>query len=267
MAAKYELDRNRRVPTGLYGWRKRLLYLAVILLLCLILVNFGLTIWILSVLRFNIHGVGSLRFSGDDLIVEGTAEFLQGINTGVVSGNGMEPVVISSGSSVLIQVANSSINVSQDSIEIVSDKFDVGNELSVTNESVTFHSKVDVPAGAYIGNVSADRIESRPGEDLKISSFGNKLSIEAETVEISSAVGDVSLQAANAINLMSVSGDISLTSQTVILSNLPVVTPSLHVTSPVNTNIMEVCVCAGTKQVFLLPAHLNLSCAAGDYCA
>ena len=267
MAAKYQLDRNQRVPTGLYGWKKRFMYLAVILLLCLILVNLGLTIWILSVLRFNVHGVGSLRFSGDDLVVEGAAEFLQGIITGSVSGNGSEPLVIRSGSSVIIQVANNTINVSQDSIEIITEKFDVGNELSVTNGTVTFHSKVNMTGGAFTQNLSAVRIESKPEEDLIIGSFGDGLFIEGETVEISSAIGNISIRADDTITLMSANGNISFDSQNVILSNLPIVNPSLDNTAQVNMNVMEVCVCADSKKVFLLPAYLNLNCSAGDYCA
>ena len=41
-------------PIGLYGWRKRCLYLVIVLLVVVILVNLGLTIWILVVLDFNV---------------------------------------------------------------------------------------------------------------------------------------------------------------------------------------------------------------------
>ncbi len=41
-------------PVGLYGWRKRCLYLLVLLLMVIIVVNLGLTVWILVVLDFNI---------------------------------------------------------------------------------------------------------------------------------------------------------------------------------------------------------------------
>ena len=49
-------------PTGIYGWRKRCLYLLVLLLLVIILVNLGLTIWIMVVLDFNIVRKESLQF-------------------------------------------------------------------------------------------------------------------------------------------------------------------------------------------------------------
>lgn len=44
---------NTNNPIGLYGWRKRCLYLLILLLVVVILVNLGLTIWILVVLDFN----------------------------------------------------------------------------------------------------------------------------------------------------------------------------------------------------------------------
>jgi hypothetical protein len=41
-------------PIGLYGWRKRCLYFVIVLVVVLMLVNLGLTIWILVVLDFNV---------------------------------------------------------------------------------------------------------------------------------------------------------------------------------------------------------------------
>lgn len=38
---------------GIYGWRKRCLYLFVLLLIIILMVNLGLTIWILRVMWFN----------------------------------------------------------------------------------------------------------------------------------------------------------------------------------------------------------------------
>ena len=46
-------------PIGIYGWRKRCLYFFLLLLAVIIIVNLGLTIWILVVLNFNVvsHGL------------------------------------------------------------------------------------------------------------------------------------------------------------------------------------------------------------------
>lgn len=39
---------------GIYGWRKRCLYLLVLLLLCTVIINFALTVWILRVMDFSV---------------------------------------------------------------------------------------------------------------------------------------------------------------------------------------------------------------------
>lgn len=38
---------------GIYGWRKRCLYLFVLLLIIILIVNLALTVWILRVMWFN----------------------------------------------------------------------------------------------------------------------------------------------------------------------------------------------------------------------
>ncbi|CAI5694104.1 unnamed protein product [Oreochromis niloticus] len=62
---------------GIYGWRKRCLYLFVLLLIVILVVNFALTIWILRVMWFNTEGMGLLQVHGDGVKLEdGESEFL-----------------------------------------------------------------------------------------------------------------------------------------------------------------------------------------------
>nr|XP_009684856.1 PREDICTED: gamma-sarcoglycan isoform X1 [Struthio camelus australis]XP_009684857.1 PREDICTED: gamma-sarcoglycan isoform X1 [Struthio camelus australis]XP_009684859.1 PREDICTED: gamma-sarcoglycan isoform X1 [Struthio camelus australis]XP_009684860.1 PREDICTED: gamma-sarcoglycan isoform X1 [Struthio camelus australis]XP_009684861.1 PREDICTED: gamma-sarcoglycan isoform X1 [Struthio camelus australis]XP_009684862.1 PREDICTED: gamma-sarcoglycan isoform X1 [Struthio camelus australis] len=61
---------------GIYGWRKRCLYLFVLLLLIILVVNFALTIWILKVMWFSPTGMGHLRVTKEGLRLEGESEFL-----------------------------------------------------------------------------------------------------------------------------------------------------------------------------------------------
>ncbi|XP_020921114.1 gamma-sarcoglycan isoform X2 [Sus scrofa] len=61
---------------GIYGWRKRCLYLFVLLLLILLLVNLALTIWILRVMWFSPAGMGHLQVKQEGLRLEGDSEFL-----------------------------------------------------------------------------------------------------------------------------------------------------------------------------------------------
>lgn len=48
---------------GIYGWRKRCLYLFVLLLIVVLVVNFALTVWILRVMWFNTVSMWHLYFS------------------------------------------------------------------------------------------------------------------------------------------------------------------------------------------------------------
>ncbi|CAH1398540.1 unnamed protein product [Nezara viridula] len=38
---------------GIYGWRKRCLYLLILTLLVLVVLNLALTLWVLKVMEFN----------------------------------------------------------------------------------------------------------------------------------------------------------------------------------------------------------------------
>lgn len=44
---------------GIYGWRKRCLYLFVLILLVIMVINMALTIWIVRVMWFNTVCVGT----------------------------------------------------------------------------------------------------------------------------------------------------------------------------------------------------------------
>ena len=41
---------------GIYGWRKRCLYLFILLMMVIMVVNLALTIWILKVMDFSVVG-------------------------------------------------------------------------------------------------------------------------------------------------------------------------------------------------------------------
>ncbi|KAJ8400345.1 hypothetical protein AAFF_G00397280 [Aldrovandia affinis] len=61
---------------GIYGWRKRCLYLFILILIVILTVNFALTIWILRVMWFNSEGMGLLQVNADGLKLDGESEFL-----------------------------------------------------------------------------------------------------------------------------------------------------------------------------------------------
>lgn len=42
------------VKIGIYGWRKRCLYLLILILMFMMIINFVLTLWVLKVMDFNL---------------------------------------------------------------------------------------------------------------------------------------------------------------------------------------------------------------------
>ena len=55
-----EIDWNNQDPTaviysiGIYGWRKRLVYFLILLIMVITIVNLSLVIWIMRVMDFNL---------------------------------------------------------------------------------------------------------------------------------------------------------------------------------------------------------------------
>lgn len=64
-----DIDYQRHDPVniiykiGIYGWRKRCLYLLVLIVTVVTIINLSLTIWIMHVMNFNLVSVLSSIFS------------------------------------------------------------------------------------------------------------------------------------------------------------------------------------------------------------
>lgn len=52
-------------PVGIYGWRKYCLYATVLVLLCLVIINMGLIVYLWRILDVNSSGAGALHFSSN----------------------------------------------------------------------------------------------------------------------------------------------------------------------------------------------------------
>lgn len=53
---------NRKFRVGLYGWRKRCLYLLILGLLIMVVINLSLTLWVLKVMEFSTVSVTHFVF-------------------------------------------------------------------------------------------------------------------------------------------------------------------------------------------------------------
>uniref|UniRef100_A0A087YEU4 Gamma-sarcoglycan n=1 Tax=Poecilia formosa TaxID=48698 RepID=A0A087YEU4_POEFO len=97
---------------GIYGWRKRCLYLFVLLLIVILVVNFALTIWILRVMWFNAEGMGLLQVHPDGVkLDEGESEFLFPVYAQEIHSREDTPLVVHSSENVSLNARNENGNV------------------------------------------------------------------------------------------------------------------------------------------------------------
>uniref|UniRef100_A0A3B5M771 Gamma-sarcoglycan n=1 Tax=Xiphophorus couchianus TaxID=32473 RepID=A0A3B5M771_9TELE len=97
---------------GIYGWRKRCLYLFVLLLIVILVVNFALTIWILRVMWFNAEGMGLLQVHPDGVkLEEGESEFLFPVYAQEIHSREDTPLVVHSSENVSLNARHENGNV------------------------------------------------------------------------------------------------------------------------------------------------------------
>ncbi|XP_013931299.1 PREDICTED: gamma-sarcoglycan [Thamnophis sirtalis] len=113
---------------GIYGWRKRCLYLFLLLLIIILVVNLALTIWILKVMWFSTAGMGYLQVNSDGLRLEGESEFLYPLHAKEIHSRKDSPLLLQSSHNVTLNARNSDGNVT--------------GRLSVDLDMVQFHSQL-----------------------------------------------------------------------------------------------------------------------------
>ncbi|XP_062959235.1 gamma-sarcoglycan isoform X1 [Cynocephalus volans] len=119
---------------GIYGWRKRCLYLFVLLLLVILVVNFALTIWILKVMWFSPTGMGHLHVTQDGLRLEGESEFLFPLYAKEIHSRVDSSLLLQSTQNVTVNARNSEgevtgrLKVGPKMVEVQSQQFQINSK-------------------------------------------------------------------------------------------------------------------------------------------
>eukprot|EP00075_Anas_platyrhynchos_P035696 XP_027324949.1 gamma-sarcoglycan isoform X1 [Anas platyrhynchos] len=119
---------------GIYGWRKRCLYLFVLLLLIILVVNFSLTIWILKVMWFSPTGMGHLRVTKEGLRLEGESEFLFPLYAKEIHSRVDSSLLLQSTHNVTVNARNSNgevtgrLNVGPKMVEFHGQQFQINSK-------------------------------------------------------------------------------------------------------------------------------------------
>ncbi|XP_014884063.1 gamma-sarcoglycan [Poecilia latipinna] len=264
---------------GIYGWRKRCLYLFVLLLIVILVVNFALTIWILRVMWFNAEGMGLLQVHPDGVkLDEGESEFLFPVYAQEIHSREDTPLVVHSSENVSLNARNENGNVTGRTS--VGPKEAQGHThsmlLNSPNDNMLFSAdgeqtvigpdklRVTGPEGAlFQHSVEVPLLKSELLKDLKLECPTRSVTMDApKGVHLKALAGNIEAASNMDVILQSTSGLLVLDAETVRMPSLPL---SKGGVSGNTQDLFEVCVCHSGK-LFLSKAGRTSTCSENQDC-
>lgn len=264
---------------GIYGWRKRCLYLFVLLLIIILVINFALTIWILRVMWFNTEGMGLLQVHPDEVKLEnGESEFLLPIYAEEIHSREDTPLLVHSLENVTL--------TSRDEYGNITGRIYVGPKeaqghtenllINSHNDNMLFTAdgdqavigpdklRITGPEGAlFQHSVETPLLRSELSNDLKLESPTRSLSMDApKGVHMKALAGDIEAFSNMDIILQSSIGLLVLDAERVYMPSLPA---SKGGVSGNAQGLYEVCVCPSGK-LFLSKAGVTSTCSENQEC-
>ncbi|XP_026155027.1 gamma-sarcoglycan [Mastacembelus armatus] len=264
---------------GIYGWRKRCLYLFVLLLIIILVVNFALTIWILRVMWFNTEGMGLLQVHSDGVKLEdGESEFLFPVYAQEIHSRDDTSLLVHSLENVSLNARDENGDVTgRTSVGPKEAQGHVRNLLiNSHNDNMLFTAdgdqavigpdklRVTGPEGAlFQHSVEVPLLRSEPFKDLRLESPTRSLSMDApKGVHIKALAGNIEAASNMDVILQSSVGLLVLDAQMVRMPSLPV---SKEGVPGYAENLYEVCVCPSGK-LFLSKAGVTSTCSDNQDC-
>ncbi|XP_076184213.1 gamma-sarcoglycan isoform X1 [Aptenodytes patagonicus] len=257
---------------GIYGWRKRCLYLFVLLLLIILVVNFSLTIWILKVMWFSPTGMGHLRVTKEGLRLEGESEFLFPLYAKEIHSRVDSSLLLQSTHNVTVNARNSNgevtgrLNVGPKMVEFHGQQFQInskdGKPLFTVDENEvvigTDKLRVTGPEGAlFEHSVETPLVKAEAFKQLRLESPTRSLSMDAPRgININAQAGNIEALSQMDIKLHSSDGVLLLDAETVRLPKLPEGTRG---GSSISQGLYEICVCPDGK-LYLSVAGVGSTC-------
>ncbi|XP_041851742.1 gamma-sarcoglycan isoform X2 [Melanotaenia boesemani] len=264
---------------GIYGWRKRCLYLFVLLLIVILVVNFALTIWILRVMWFNTEGMGLLQVHHDGVkLEEGESEFLFPVYAEEIHSREDSSLVASSSENVSLNARNENGDVTG-RISVVPKEAQGHTQnllINSHNGNMLFSAdgdqtvigpdklRVTGPEGAlFQHSVEVPQLKSEVLKDLKLECPTRSLNMNApKGVHIKALAGNIEAASNMDVILQSSVGLLVLDAETVRMPSLPL---SEEGVSGNAQGLYEVCVCPSGK-LFLSKAGRTSTCSDNQEC-
>ncbi|XP_077396737.1 gamma-sarcoglycan [Festucalex cinctus] len=265
---------------GIYGWRKRCLYLFVLLLIIILVVNLALTIWIFRVMWFNSEGMGLLQVHSDGVkLDQGESEFLLPLYAEEIHSREDSPLLVHSDTEKVYLNA-------RDGNGDVRGRMSVGPKqteghtpnmlISSTNDNMLFAAdgkqavigpdklRITGPEGAlFQHSVEVPLLKSELFKDLRLESPTRSLTMDApKGVHLKALAGNIEAASNMDVILQSSVGLLVLDAETVRMANLP---QSQGGVSGNAEGLFEVCVCPSGK-LFLSKAGVTSTCSDNQEC-
>ncbi|KAK5868378.1 hypothetical protein PBY51_009403 [Eleginops maclovinus] len=272
---------NNVYNIGIYGWRKRCLYLFVLLLIIILVVNFALTIWVLRVMWFNTDGMGLLQVNPEQVKLEhGESEFLFPVYAQEIHSREDTSLLVHSSENVNLNARNEDGNVTgRISVGPREAQGQARNVLiNSQTESMLFTAdgdqavigpdklRVTGPEGAlFQHSVETPMLRSELLKDLKLESPTRSLSLDApKGVHLKALAGNIEVASNMDILLQSSLGLLVLDAETVCMPSLPLSQSEGGVSGNAQ-GLYEVCVCPSGK-LFLSKAGVTSTCSENQEC-
>uniref|UniRef100_A0A1L8E5D7 Putative gamma/delta sarcoglycan n=2 Tax=Nyssomyia neivai TaxID=330878 RepID=A0A1L8E5D7_9DIPT len=283
-----QMQHHGNSPSGfhmsLYGWRKKCLYMLILFLMLLIVVNLGLTLWILKVMEFSSEGMGQLKVVAGGLQLSGQALVLDLLRASTIRSRQGQSISIESSRNFSINTRDSEgfienqLFLGHDRIECLASGFRVtdthgGNLFAVNRDEVAIGAnslRIDGEGGAiFRESIQTPLVRADAGRELRLESPTRSLEMRAsQEIFIQSRAGSLDATCLNDLKLHSIAGSIRLDSPNILMPNLKTAQPPTGPAIPsgvrpehqMHNKVYQLCACASGK-LFLAAPH---SVCAGD---
>ncbi|XP_053600454.1 delta-sarcoglycan-like [Plodia interpunctella] len=265
---------NSQFKVGIYGWRKKCLYILVMALMFMMIINLALTLWVLKVLDFNSEGMGQLRIVPGGLQLLGQALVLDSLFTSSIKSRRGQPIAVESSRNFTVSTRDahgllqSRLYLGHDRLEVNVGRLEVRDArgallLGAGQDAVTVGADtltVVSPAGVTLQNAAqTPLVKAPPSKPLVLESPTRSLEMHAaQNIALESRAGDISASCLTTFRLRSIAGSIRLDAPSIYMpklkSALPLPPSTPHTHDPHHQNIYQLCACANGK-LFLAPPH------------
>jgi len=255
------------IRIGIYGARKKYLFVLLLVLTWILVINISVTIWMLRIIHFSFDGIGPLSVHGNTVRLESQAIFNENVWTNNIKSRPGEPLYVHSTSNITLSstrlsrdsAINSQMVIGEKEVEIVAEEFIVHN----SKGKLLFRAdQQDTTVAAHTlringaNGVRFDRSVQAPvvkfDDGLNIESSTNDVYLESpKGIHFHSKTKHVRMSASHNLTLRSENSVIMVESEEIFLQNIK--TPIASKTGKPYGGIYQLCICENGKLFLASP--------------